>query len=358
MRTMGWLGLAMALAGCSFRVLTPQLHTPDAVPQSRTQYPVLKVHMKSGELYTLTNWHAARRTAAASRGRARATRSHASHRKTRPVSIATSEVALFETNTSESVHPGGAVVLTIWSTLTGTLAVYCAADPKACFGSCPTFYLDGRRSRGTAGRRGFLVLDRAGARGARRGRDRRGPGGGRALRPHDAQRGLRDARGAARAAARGRAAARRTGAGGPGRRLLPGVRAPRARRLSRRRRRLPAGGLGGRRCRAGLAGRHATTSPREKPSSSTSLPWRDAWASSSAGARRCSRRTSSTRRWRTSAATPASTWRASSAAGRSVARRAMGMARVLGGIDVEVSKAAVPSVRSGASTRRGRSPAT
>ena len=36
----------------------------------------------------------------------------------------------------------------MWSTLTGLVTIACVADPKACFGSCPTFYaFDGERER-------------------------------------------------------------------------------------------------------------------------------------------------------------------------------------------------------------------
>jgi hypothetical protein len=172
----GWLGLVLAFAGCAHRVLTPEIHTPDAPPQSRTSSPVLKVHMKSGELYTLTNWRAA---PDGSRVEGTGTRYSLARvaAETRSFSIPTDDVALFETNTSENVRPGGAIVLAVWSTLTGALAAYCLADPKACFGSCPTFYRedtdpDGRRPPRVFG------LDRPGARGARRGRDRRGPAAG------------------------------------------------------------------------------------------------------------------------------------------------------------------------------------
>ena len=46
------------LAGCGHRVLAPQLHEPDQVPRPDPHVPILKVHMKSGELYLLGTWHA------------------------------------------------------------------------------------------------------------------------------------------------------------------------------------------------------------------------------------------------------------------------------------------------------------
>lgn len=48
-----------------------------------------------------------------------------------------SEVALIETNDTGSSIAGGLAVVT---GLTGIFAIICQANPKACFGSCPTFY--------------------------------------------------------------------------------------------------------------------------------------------------------------------------------------------------------------------------
>ena len=58
------------------------------------------------------------------------------------LSVALDSVALFETNV---VHTAGAVAgLGVLTGASLALSAYCAANPKACFGSCPTFYVDGR----------------------------------------------------------------------------------------------------------------------------------------------------------------------------------------------------------------------
>ena len=150
-----WLGLVTALfAGCGHRVLTPELHAPDVVPRSGAQRPVLKVHMQSGELYTLTNWSAA---ADGSRVEGTGTRYSLARvaGETGHVSIATADVALFETNRSQRVGGGATAVLSIMTTVTGVVAALCLADPKSCFGSCPTFYLDGADPAGRPAAEGF-----------------------------------------------------------------------------------------------------------------------------------------------------------------------------------------------------------
>lgn len=51
-------------------------------------------------------------------------------------------VIFAETNEPRTVAPFGIPLLAVWSTVWGAVTVACVADPKSCFGSCPTFYLD------------------------------------------------------------------------------------------------------------------------------------------------------------------------------------------------------------------------
>jgi hypothetical protein len=135
------LVLIASLAACH-RVLQPELHPPGRVPTAPASLPVLKVHLLSGELYVLDSW---RVLETARRLEGTGVR-YSVRRETvseGPVSIDLDEVALFETNHPDSVHPLGTTLLGIMTTVTGTVAAICVADPKACFGSCPTFYVEG-----------------------------------------------------------------------------------------------------------------------------------------------------------------------------------------------------------------------
>src|SRR4030095_6040022 len=58
-------------------------------------------------------------------------------------SIPVDQIALFETNTPQTVMSGGLSGLGIVGTVLGGVTTLCVADPKSCFGSCPTFYLEG-----------------------------------------------------------------------------------------------------------------------------------------------------------------------------------------------------------------------
>lgn len=135
------VALIASLAGCH-RVLTPELHPPGDAPSAPEKLPFLKAHLKSGELYVLDSWRVLKEGrrlegtgALYSVGRERVSEG--------PVSIDVDAVALFETNHPDSVQPFGTAFLGLMTTVAGAVTLYCVSDPKACFGSCPTFYVDG-----------------------------------------------------------------------------------------------------------------------------------------------------------------------------------------------------------------------
>ena len=131
-----------ALEGCTSVVVTPQLHEPGALPARGKQAPILKAHMSSGELYVLSEW---RTSADGSRVLGTGAR-YSIARVAGPsgsVSIPIKDVALFETDRAEAVAKGATTALGATTTVLGAVTLLCVADPKSCFGSCPTFYLDG-----------------------------------------------------------------------------------------------------------------------------------------------------------------------------------------------------------------------
>jgi hypothetical protein len=110
--------------------------------------------MKSGELYVLTAW-----SVSPDGGRVDGTGSRYSLARvagpTGVVTIATADVALFETERSEHVGAGSTGVLAAMTTVFGIVTAVCVSDPKGCFGSCPTFYLDGADPKGRPAAEGF-----------------------------------------------------------------------------------------------------------------------------------------------------------------------------------------------------------
>jgi hypothetical protein len=104
----------------------------------------IKSHMKDGTVYILHDWHfdeinnsiwgygsllGINRNVIETRDN--------KINKVNLFTISLSEVALIETNDTGSSIAGGLAVVT---GLIGVFAILCITNPKACFGSCPTFY--------------------------------------------------------------------------------------------------------------------------------------------------------------------------------------------------------------------------
>jgi hypothetical protein len=151
---MGFWGAMAPVPGCGHLVVTPELHDPDVVPRPSTHTPILKAHMKSGELYVLSAWRVSPdgNQLDGTGTRYSVTRVAGA---TGAVRIPTADVALFETERSEHVGAGSTGVLAVMTTVFGIVTVACVADPKSCFGSCPTFYLEGADPNGRPAAEGF-----------------------------------------------------------------------------------------------------------------------------------------------------------------------------------------------------------
>lgn len=133
--------VALVVEGCSIRTERPLLLTPTQPPVATKESPYLKAHLKSGELYVLDSWQLAPDSS-----RLEGTGSHFTVLRepagTGPQSIPVDSIALLETNSPEHITSVALGVLGAMTVVMGTLTGVCVADPKACFGSCPTFYVD------------------------------------------------------------------------------------------------------------------------------------------------------------------------------------------------------------------------
>ena len=106
--------------------------------------PFLKAHMRDGGVYILSPWSVdpTARTVSGQGERLDANRRSVG---TGAHLIALDSVALFETNVV-STH-GSVAALSIVTGASLALTALCLTNPKACFGSCPTFYVsDGTRA--------------------------------------------------------------------------------------------------------------------------------------------------------------------------------------------------------------------
>lgn len=136
---------AGVVAGCS-RINTQhrRLTDPAEVATIDHKSPFLKAHMRNGDVYILSYWDvdAAARSVWGNGDRLDPNRTRVGSGAQR---VPLDSVALFETNVV-STH-GSVAALAVVTGASLALTAYCATNPKACFGSCPTFYVsDGDRS--------------------------------------------------------------------------------------------------------------------------------------------------------------------------------------------------------------------
>lgn len=132
---------AAAVAACGVVTHNPSL-VPANAPPRQLGTDTLKVHMRSGELYLLRSWALDTATRALT---GRGTR-HGLLREpleSSQFTIVLDSVALFETNTPQGAYPLGMQGVAVLTTLGAYVSAVCLADPKSCFGSCPTFYVEG-----------------------------------------------------------------------------------------------------------------------------------------------------------------------------------------------------------------------
>ena len=120
------------------RVVQPQNwhQLPD-----RSDSPYLKAHMRDGRVYILSGWLVDEPNALV-RGSGELLGPDRKVIKRGNFDIPVADVALLESN---RVHTSPLVAgLAIVTTISVAVTLACIANPKACFGSCPTFYADGQ----------------------------------------------------------------------------------------------------------------------------------------------------------------------------------------------------------------------
>jgi hypothetical protein len=131
--------LAGSGLGCGPTVFTPHLYDPTTLP--RVARAPLKVHLKSGELVVFESWKlSAEGDALTGTGTRYTPLRDAGPSGTQTIEI--ESVALLETNDRKQVSGLATGGLSTMTAVFGALSIACLSDPKSCFGSCPTFYLE------------------------------------------------------------------------------------------------------------------------------------------------------------------------------------------------------------------------
>jgi len=130
---------ALALLGCSTSVYGPRLYAPADPPDSVGARDIgLKVHLMSGDLVVLTVWQRSDSGLAGPGERFNLQRQSLG---TGEFFLPFDSIALLETRERIGSRPTAKGGMIFWSVVWGLTTVVCVADPKSCFGSCPTFYV-------------------------------------------------------------------------------------------------------------------------------------------------------------------------------------------------------------------------
>ena len=131
---------AMLAGGCATTRLRRTLNGVADVQTLDRRSAYLKVHAKDGQLYILSDWRvdeAARQIS----GRGERLNVARETLETGPLTVSLDDVALIETNVVQ--RSPAVAALAVVTGISAAVTALCIADPKACFGSCPTFYVDG-----------------------------------------------------------------------------------------------------------------------------------------------------------------------------------------------------------------------
>jgi hypothetical protein len=126
--------------GCAATRLTRSLITPGEVQTLDRRSAYLKVHAKDGQLYVLSEWRADE-TARQISGRGDRLNLAREILETGPFTVSLDDVALIETNVVQ--RSPAVAALAVVTGISAAVTAFCIAQPKSCFGSCPTFYVEG-----------------------------------------------------------------------------------------------------------------------------------------------------------------------------------------------------------------------
>jgi hypothetical protein len=109
--------------------------TTAAVPKGST----LKIHLRDGRLYLLTDWATSTSSSGPSvSGTGRLLGPNREILQQGSFTVPVDSVALFE---SDELRPSPAIAaMTVVTIASAALTFACVSNPKSCFGSCPTFY--------------------------------------------------------------------------------------------------------------------------------------------------------------------------------------------------------------------------
>jgi hypothetical protein len=128
--------LCLPLAACGSKLVRSHA-TPADVATLDLKSPFLKAHLRGGAVYVLGSWWAGKDGTVVGTGSLLDAQRIVVDSGT--FSLPADSVVLFETNVVRTSGAAGA--LTVLTGISVAVTAMCIVNPKACFGSCPTFYV-------------------------------------------------------------------------------------------------------------------------------------------------------------------------------------------------------------------------
>lgn len=129
----------------------------DVIHSDPHNNPFFKVHYKNGDVSLLDNWQL-NDTKDSISGRGQLFDFNRNQRQEGELVVGLDDIAIIETNdlsTIKSKDKDRITGLTILTATNAAMDIVCITNPKACFGSCPTFYAEGNITKNTADAEGF-----------------------------------------------------------------------------------------------------------------------------------------------------------------------------------------------------------
>lgn len=129
----------------------------ELVHSDTNQVPFIKIHLANGDVGILQQWHI-NESKDTIIGEGKHYNFNRLHVQSGPLSFAIDDIVIIETNDLERLKSKDEARIAALAILTGvnlTINLHCLANPKACFGSCPTFYINENSYIHSANAEGF-----------------------------------------------------------------------------------------------------------------------------------------------------------------------------------------------------------
>ena len=133
-----WTILLTFTVMCGCGTLNRKLTVPTQFQSLDKSSPFLKAHMHDGRVYILSSWKVDSENRTVT-GQGAILNVNREILETGVFTIPVDSVVIFETNVEQ--HSSSTVLMTIITGVSVAVTALCAANPQACFGSCPTFYV-------------------------------------------------------------------------------------------------------------------------------------------------------------------------------------------------------------------------